>query len=98
MQGHRVWVVGVPKEEGERWRGGLPGVVGAGEAEKGSGKHGSGDGGKEEGKMKIAWRYERLGRSGEGSGTGTVGLKGRGMYFVFFCIARHCERKGETDT
>ena len=52
MQGHVVHVVGM----GEGWGRELPGLVRVG-----------GDGGGEEveeGKMKIAWRYERLGEVG----------------------------------
>lgn len=56
VQGHVVHVVGMGKE----WEGTLPGVV-EGRDEKGRG----GGGGGGEGKMKIAWRYEGLGRAGE---------------------------------
>jgi elongator complex protein 4 len=61
VQGHKVHVVGV----GEQWGRELPGVTG----EVG------GNGEKEAGvvvdkeKMKIAWRYERLGEFGAGSST-----------------------------
>ena len=64
MQGHRVHVVGV----GEYWGRDLPGLVGAA-VEKEERKKESGA---EKEKMKIAWRYERLGEFGESSRGGIV--------------------------
>lgn len=56
VQGHTVHVLGV----GESWGRELPGL--------GEGKDGEGKGKvREEEKMKIAWRYERLGEFGAGS-------------------------------
>lgn len=66
MQGHRVCVVGV----GEQWGRELPGLVGGGGREGEGGKAVE----KEKEKMKIAWRYERLGEFGAGAGaTGSRG-------------------------
>lgn len=50
IQGHHLHVVGV----GERWGRDLPGLVGSAEKEEKSQRADS--------RMKIAWRYERLGR------------------------------------
>lgn len=61
MQGHVVHVVGV----GEQWGRELPGLVGAAgekEAEVAVDKE----------RMKIAWRYERLGDFGAGSRGGNA--------------------------
>lgn len=56
VQGHRVHVVGV----GEQWGRDLPGLVGtAGEERDGKEKRE-----RDKEKMKIAWRYERLGEFG----------------------------------
>ncbi|MCJ1362610.1 hypothetical protein MMC16_001715 [Acarospora aff. strigata] len=66
VQGHVVHVVGV----GEGWGRELPGVVG--EAEQwgdGKGAKGRGAGGEKRERMKIAWRYERLGEFGAARGT-----------------------------
>lgn len=63
VQGHSVHVVGA----GQQWGRDLPGVIGTAE-----------DGGrsrekeKERDKMKIAWRYERLGEFGAAPGGGGV--------------------------
>lgn len=65
VQGHRVHVVGV----GEQWGRELPGLVGAGGA---VGKESEGGAAVEKEKMKIAWRYERLGEFG----AGTAGSRG----------------------
>ena len=54
VQDHRVHVVGV----GEGWSRELPGLVGAAD---------EGVDSKEKERMKIAWRYERLGEHGSGS-------------------------------
>lgn len=56
LQGHRVHVVGV----GEQWGRELPGLVGAAGEEK------DGRESRDKEKMKIAWRYERLGDFGAG--------------------------------
>ena len=66
MQGHVVHVVGM----GEGWGRELPGLV-----------WGGGDDGREEGeggKMKIAWRYERLGEVG--------GSRGGSALFAFLFL------------
>ncbi len=56
VQGHKVHVVGV----GEQWGRDLPGLVGtAGEERDGKEKRE-----RDKEKMKIAWRYERLGEFG----------------------------------
>lgn len=65
VQGHRVHVVGA----GEQWGRELPGLVGAGGA---VGKEGEAGAAVEKEKMKIAWRYERLGEFG----AGTAGSRG----------------------
>ncbi|KAI9787179.1 MAG: hypothetical protein M1839_003414 [Geoglossum umbratile] len=61
VQGHRVHLVGV----GELWGRELPGLVGVAEGEEleGGGK------GKRSERMKIAWRYERLGEFGGVAGS-----------------------------
>ncbi len=65
VQGHRVHVVGV----GEQWARELPGLAGAGGA---VGKESEAGAAVEKEKMKIAWRYERLGEFG----AGTAGSRG----------------------
>lgn len=72
VQGHKVHVVGV----GEQWGRELPGLVGAAGSE-GEGKNNSG-GNRE--RMKIAWRYERLGEFG----TGALGSRGGILLFSTF--------------
>lgn len=74
VQGHKVHVVGV----GEQWGRELPGLVGAGGTE-GDGENKSG-GNKE--RMKIAWRYERLGEFGTGA------LRSRGGILLFSTFVR----------
>ena len=68
MQGHVVHIVGM----GEGWGRELPGLVGArgdGGREVGSGvKEERKEGEREGEKMKIAWRYERLGEVGGSRG------------------------------
>lgn len=64
VQGHKVHVVGV----GEQWGRELPGLVGA----AGSGVEGENKSGGNKERMKIAWRYERLGEFG----TGALGSRG----------------------
>lgn len=61
VQGHQVHVVGV----GEQWGRDLPGLV-AGMDSEGVGKGRDGNGKEKSEKMKIAWRYERLGEFGTG--------------------------------
>ncbi|OAX83318.1 hypothetical protein ACJ72_02318 [Emergomyces africanus] len=56
VQEHQLHVIGV----GEQWGRGLPGLVGAGEAADDKPSKNAGE------KMKIAWRYERLGEFGAG--------------------------------
>lgn len=80
VQGHRVHVVGV----GEQWGRELPGLVGAG---------GPGDTGSEavvavdKEKMKIAWRYERLGEFG----AGTSGSRG-GITLLLQCFSMYIRK------
>ncbi len=73
VQGHMVHVVGV----GEQWGRELPGLVGtAGEkVDKEAGL------GVDEEKMKIAWRYERLGEFGAGSRGGIAPMPS-----IYFCV------------
>ena len=82
MQGHVVHVMGV----GEGWGRELPGLVGGSDgAEEGEGEE-------EGGKMKIAWRYERLGEVG--------GLRGGSalvflfLVFVMYIYIRNDMRSG----
>ena len=66
-QGHVVHVVGAPVT----WPRELPGVVGAAAAEgEGERERRAAKGGEE--RMKIAYRYERLGQFGEGRRTGVA--------------------------
>lgn len=58
VQGHKVHVIGV----GEQWGRELPGLVGV----SGSGTDDDGSGKEKKERMKIAWRYERLGEFGSG--------------------------------
>ena len=62
VQGHQVHVVGV----GEQWGRELPGLLGEDQSEKIKFQ--------ESEKMKIAWRYEKLGEFG--AGTSSPGLRG----------------------
>ncbi|KAI4142162.1 MAG: hypothetical protein LQ340_007424, partial [Diploschistes diacapsis] len=73
VQGHRVHVVGL----NERWGRELPGLVGAaGEAgERGRGSEPDAAANGE--KMRIAWRYERLGQFGEKTGGAASARGGR---------------------
>ena len=68
VQGHVLHVLAA----GEQWTRGLPGLVGAGDAGRGGkgllASDGTGVGGERREKMKIAWRYERLGEFGSGIG------------------------------
>ena len=77
VQGHKVNVVGV----GEHWGRELPGLVVASGA-VGSKEDEAGAMGDKE-KMKIAWRYERLGEFG----TGTAGSRGGiALFLLFFLV------------
>lgn len=82
VQGHQVHVVGVT----EQWGRALPGLVNATAdevAEKAIGI--------DQEKMKIAWRYERLGEFG----TGREGLKGcfaSGLLYTLCCISIYYTR------
>lgn len=100
LQGHKVFVVlggGAAGGGGERWGRDLPGLAaGAQQTEIGKQENdgGGGDGAKkEEGaggereekeKMKIAWRYERLGEFGGSGGGLAAGL--RGTKYVYFPV------------
>lgn len=77
VQGHKVHVVGLP----EGWGRELPGVVGVVGGAGGAGGDEVGEKSVTESKrsrerMKIAWRYERLGEFGSGVGTGVAGSRG----------------------
>lgn len=66
VQEHRVHVVGFERQ----WAATLPGLIGAAEASESSPSRNKED------KMKIAWRYERLG----GFGFGIAGSRGMALY------------------
>ena len=66
VQGHSVHAVGV----GEQWGRDLPGLVAAGGEESGKIARATVD----EGKMKIAWRYESLGEFGVGGSRSRGGI------------------------
>lgn len=74
VQGHKVHVVGVA----EQWGRELPGLVGA----AGSGGEGERKSGGNQDRMKIAWRYERLGEFG----SGPLGSRG-GILLFSTCVA-----------
>ena len=81
VQGHRVHVVGV----GEQWGRELPGLVGTA---TGGGSQESGSSAVvDQEKMKIAWRYERLGEFG----LGTAGSRG-GIALVLLCLLVYIRR------
>lgn len=80
VQGHRVYVVGV----GEQWGRELPGLVGAGGAVLKAGEAGAAV---EKEKMKIAWRYERLGEFG----AGTAGSRG-GIALLLPCFSMYMKK------
>lgn len=81
VQGHKVHVVGLA----EGWGRELPGVVGVvGGAGGDEGDEKSGGEVKEgRERMKIAWRYERLGEFGSGVGTGVAGSRGVWGFFLY---------------
>ena len=70
VQGHQVFVVGF----GEQWARELPGLTGSNNGENET------KAGAEKEKMKIAWRYERLGEYG----VGTAGSRGGNALSVLF--------------
>ena len=74
VQGHQIHVVGV----GEQWVRELPGIAGTASTKSERGNVSSNSGQQE--KMKIAWRYERLGEFGAVSGSSRGGLA---LGFVF---------------
>ena len=74
VQGHLVHVVGF----GEQWGRDLPGLTGAADAAS----TGEGNGTKEKSRMKIAWRYERLGEFG----AGVAGSRGGSDTFLQYDI------------
>lgn len=79
VQGQQVHVVGVPEE----WGRGLPGLVEG--KDGGRGTEGS-EGEAEKEKMKIAWRYERLGQFGEERETGARNPRGGNpLVSVYIC-------------
>ena len=65
---------------GEHWGRELPGLVGAGDA---TGKESEAGATVDKEKMKIAWRYERLGEFG----SGTAGSRGEIALFLPFLLA-----------
>ncbi len=79
VQGHTVHVVGV----GEQWGRELPGLVGAGGAVAKESEAGATV---DKEKMKIAWRYERLGEFGAGNS----GSRG-GSAVPLSCLLVHSE-------
>lgn len=81
VQGHKVHVVGV----GEQWGRELPGLVGIGGA---IGKESEAAAAVEKEKMKIAWRYERLGEFG----AGTAGSRG-GIALLLLCFLMYIHKK-----
>lgn len=80
MQGHRVVVVGV----GGRWGRELPGLV-VDDEKRGKEKESGRGGGEDGARMKIAWRYERLGQFEKEGGGG--GNSARGGFSLFGLIA-----------
>ena len=74
VQGHKVHVVGI----GEHWGRELPGLVGAGGA---AGHESEAGTTVDKEKMKIAWRYQRLGEFG----AGTAGSRG-GIALLLPCF------------
>ena len=87
MQGHVVHVVGM----GEGWGRELPGFVGGGGAGGTGGdswgKEERREGGRDGEKMKIAWRYEKLGEVGGPRG-------GSALAFLFLMSWMYISRMG----
>ena len=75
IQGHKVHVIGV----GEQWGRELPGLVGV----SGSGTD-DGSGKEKKERMKIAWRYERLGEFGSGI-SGSRGVWDESPVYISQC-------------
>jgi len=76
VQGHKVHVIGV----GEQWGRELPGLVGV----SGSGTDDDGSGKEKKERMKIAWRYERLGEFGSGI-SGSRGVWDESPVYISQC-------------
>ena len=76
IQGHKVHVIGV----GEQWGRELPGLVGV----SGSGTDDDGSGKEKKERMKIAWRYERLGEFGSGI-SGSRGVWDESPVYISQC-------------
>ena len=87
VQGHQVHVVGV----GEQWGRDLPGHVGA--AREGGAEEEAQNGVDRE-KMKIAWRYEKLGEFG----TGREGTRGGFANVLLLCDCCVHTRKAMTNS
>ena len=73
VQGHKVHDIGV----GEQWGRELPGLVGV----SGSGTDNDGSGEEKKERMKIAWRYERLGEFGSGI-SGSRGVWDESLVYI----------------
>lgn len=78
VQDQRVHVVGMP----EQWGRSLPGLIGPAEAADDKQDKRKGE------RMKIAWRYERLGEFGTGV-AGSRGMKLTIVWARFNCIDKH---------
>lgn len=78
VQGHRVHVVGMP----ESWGRDLPAAIGAAQA----GDDGERSLTKESERMKIAWRYERLGEAGSGNARGKPQFRARAWVGSFYLL------------
>jgi len=76
VQGHKVHVIGV----GEQWGRELPGLVGV----SGGGTDDDGSGKEKKERMKIAWRYERLGEFGSGI-SGSRGVWDESPVYISQC-------------
>lgn len=67
IQGHNIHLLGM----GEQWTRELPGYVGSVDVQEGGGRRVDA-----QGRMKIAWRYERLGEFGAASGSSVSRSRG----------------------
>ena len=76
VQGHKVHVIGV----GEQWGRELPGLAGV----LGGGTDNDGSGEEKKERMKIAWRYERLGEFGSGI-SGSRGVWDESPVYISQC-------------